>query len=255
MTTRPDAPAATRIRSVTDRISFSIASVETALEPGGQVIAMGYSCTALRRLAACATAMVAIIAPARSPAAAAADSWRYAGLAPAPRVAVETDLAQLVPAARPLLERLAGIVAFDDAVGQCRGAATSCSMPESGVDGRWAIHLDAQTTSATLPSNRFLVYHEIGHAVWDLLLDDAHHRAFAHAVRVALHDHACIDGLGRPCATLPEIFADEFARFAGGFAASMSFYWTPPIFDAATFGALAGLRCGAGGATPVRSAR
>ena len=115
-------------------------------------------------------------------------------------------------------------------------------MSGPSVDGGWEIHLDAQTTSATFPSNRFLVYHEIGHAVWGLLLDDAHHRAFAHAVRVALHDKACIDGLGRPCATLPEIFADEFARFAGGFAASMSFYWTPPIFDAATFASLTTMR-------------
>ena len=177
---------------------------------------MGGSCTALRRLAACATALVVLIGPTRSPAAASTDSWRYAGLAPAPRAAVEADLAQIVPAARPLLERLVGTVAFDDAVGQCRGPATSCSTPKSGDDGRWGIHLDAQTTSATFLSNRFLVYHEIGHAVWGLLLDDVHHQAFAQAVRVALHGKACIDGLGRPCATLPEIFADEFRDSPAG---------------------------------------
>jgi hypothetical protein len=74
--------------------------------------------------------------------------------------------------------------------------------------------------------------------VWGLLLDDAQHRAFARAVRAALHGKPCVDGLGRPCAPLQEVFADEFARFAGDFAVSMSFYWTPPIFDAATFGSL-----------------
>jgi len=75
-----------------------------------------------------------------------------------------------------------------------------------------------------------------------LQFDDAHRRAFADAVRAALHGKPCVDGLGRPCAALAEVFADEFARYAGGFAASMSFYWTPPIFRAATFGALVALR-------------
>jgi hypothetical protein len=195
-----------------------------------------------RRLAALALTSLLLTAPAGPPAAAGAGAWRFDGLAPAPRAAVEADLAQLVPAARSLLQRLAGAVAFDSAVSHCRRPATSCSIPRSGVDGRWGIHLDADTTSATFPGNRFLVYHEIGHAVWELLLDDAHHRAFAHAVRAALDGKPCVDGLGRPCAPLTEIFADEFARFAGDFAVSMSFYWTPPIFDAATFGSLVAVR-------------
>jgi hypothetical protein len=193
--------------------------------------------------AACATALVAMAAPTGSTRPGSAEpapasGWRFAGLAPAARAAVEADLAQLVPAARPLVHSLASAVVFDSAVSHCRGAATSCSLAKSGIGGQWGIHLDAQTTSATFPSNRFLVYHEIGHAVWGLLLDDAHRRAFADAVRVALHGKPCVNGLNRPCAILPEVFADEFARFAGGFAVSMSFYWTPPIFDAATFGSL-----------------
>jgi hypothetical protein len=177
---------------------------------------MRYARTALCRLAACIAALAAIIVPPRRSAAAGADGWRYAGLAAVARTAVAADLAQIVPAAGPLLQSLAGVVAFDAATSRCRGAATSCSIPNTGGDGRWGIHLDAHTTSATFPSNRFLVYHEIGHAVWDLRLDDGHHRAFADAVRAALHGKPCVDGLGRSCAALPEVFADEFARFARG---------------------------------------
>jgi hypothetical protein len=201
----------------------------------------------LRKLAAgVGIAAVALLQTSASPHAGAAASragtWLFAGLAPAARAAVQADLAQVVPAARPLLQSLAGAVELDSAVSHCRGAATSCSTPHSGVDGRWGIHLDAQTTSATYPSNRFLVYHEIGHAVWGLLLDDAHHQAFARAVRAALHGRPCVDGLGRPCAALGEVFADEFARFAGDFAVSMSFYWTPSIFDPTTFHSLVAVR-------------
>ena len=218
MTTQPDAPAAARIRPVTDRITFSIASAEAALELGGPGDHHG---GLVHRATPVGRVRHRIGRAHRADPVTRRRKHRLVavrGPGPAPRAAVEADLAQIVPAARPLLERLVGTVAFDDAVGQCRGPATSCSMPKSGDDGRWGIHLDAQTTSATFLSNRFLVYHEIGHAVWGLLLDDVHHQAFAQAVRVALHGKACIDGLGRPCATLPEIFADEFSRFAGGFA-------------------------------------
>ena len=61
-------------------------------------------------------------------------------------------------------------------------------------------------------------------------------RAFADAVSRALHGRACINDQGRPCAVLPEMFADEFARYVGGFAASMSYYCTPPLLDAVAFG-------------------
>jgi len=201
----------------------------------------------LQKLAAgVGIAAVALLHISASPRAGAAespaDAWLFVGLAPAAVAAVQVDLAQVVPAARPLLHSLAGAVEFDSTVSHCRGAATSCSIPHSGLDARWGIHLDAQTTSATYPSNRFLVYHEIGHAVWGLLLDDAHHQAFARAVRTALRGRPCIDGLGRPCAALGEVFADEFARFAGDFAVSISFYWTPSIFDTATFGGLVVVR-------------
>src|SRR4051794_35505930 len=164
-------------------------------------------------------------------------AWSVA-LPPHARTSVQADLSSVTPASGPLLERLAGMVSFDDEVAQCRRPAVSCSSSGSGLDGRWGIHLDAQTTAFTYPSNRFLVYHEIGHAAWGLLLGSADRRAFEAAVHRALRGRPCINDQGRPCAVLPEMFADEFARYVGGFAVSMSYYCTPPLLDAAAFGAL-----------------
>ncbi|HVN11300.1 MAG TPA: hypothetical protein VMT69_04340 [Kineosporiaceae bacterium] len=168
-----------------------------------------------------------------------ARTWRF-DLPSSARAAVQLDLAQVVPAARPVVERLAGMVAFDDDVAFCRPPAASCSQADSGIGGRWGIHLDRDTTAATFPSNRFLVYHELGHAVWGLLLTPDGHQAFVRAVGAALHGRPCINDLGGPCAVMPELFADEFARYAGGFAVSMSYYCTPPLLDPITFGALVG---------------
>jgi hypothetical protein len=156
------------------------------------------------------------------------------------RAQVEADLAKVTPAAQPLIRRLTGRISFDGRVLSCRPPATSCSYPFSGVDGRWGIHLDAGTTASTSPSNRFLVYHEMGHAVWGLLLGPAGRQAFDRDVRRALDGQPCRNGFGEPCAALTEMFADEFARYAGGFAASMSCYSTPPLLDDAAFGALVG---------------
>jgi hypothetical protein len=93
-------------------------------------------------------------------------TWRFTGMTAAAKAAVESDLILAVPAVRPLLGRLAPAVSVDAATSECRAGALSCSYRDQGIDGRWGIHLDAQTTSATYPSNRFIVYHEIGHAVW-----------------------------------------------------------------------------------------
>jgi hypothetical protein len=154
------------------------------------------------------------------------------------RGAVQIDVAGVRPATRPLLQRLAGMTSFDDHVDQCRPPATSCSTPGSGVDGRWGVHLDADTTRFTYPSNRFLVYHEIGHAEWGLLLGPNGQRAFADAVSRALRGRPCVNDQGGPCAVLQEMFADEFARYVGGFKASMSYYCTPPLLDAVAFAAV-----------------
>jgi hypothetical protein len=166
-------------------------------------------------------------------------AWSVA-LPPHARSSVQADLSAVAPVSGPLLERLAGMVSFDDRVAQCAPPAVSCSSSGSGLDGRWGIHLDAQTTAFTYPSNRFLVYHEIGHAAWGLLLGSADRRAFEAAVNRALRGRPCVNDQGRPCAVLPEIFADEFARHVGGFRVSMSYYCTPPLLDAAAFGAIVG---------------
>jgi hypothetical protein len=173
-------------------------------------------------------------------AASGARTWRF-DLPAGARAAVQVDLAQVVPAARPVVGRLAGMVAFDyDVVGFCRSPAVSCSQAGTGLDGRWGIHLDRHTTAMTFPSNRFLVYHELGHAVWGLLLTPDGHQAFARTVTAALRGRPCINDQDRPCTVLPEMFADEFARYAGGFAVSMSYYCTPPLLSPSTFGALVG---------------
>lgn len=195
------------------------------------------------RLAALALTAVLVggapYAAAGTQSASGARTWRF-DLPSAARAAVQLDLAQVVPAARPVVERLAGVIAFDDDVALCRPPAASCSQAGTGVDGRWGIHLDRDTTAMTFPSNRFLVYHELGHAVWGLLLTQDVHQAFARAVDAALHGRQCVNDQGGPCAVLPEMFADEFARYAGGFAVSMSYYCTPPLLDPITFGALVG---------------
>jgi hypothetical protein len=168
-------------------------------------------------------------------------TWLF-DLAPRARASVQVDLAEVTPVAQPLIRRLSGMASFDDRVSQCRPPAVSCSTSGSGIRGRWGIHLDAGTTAFTYPSNRFLVYHEIGHAQWRLLLGSTGQRRFAQAISHALRGRRCLNDQGRPCAVLPEMFADEFARYVGGFAASMSYYCTPPLLDAATFGALVGIR-------------
>jgi hypothetical protein len=182
-----------------------------------------------------------------------ASTWRF-DLPPAARVAVQVDLAEVVPTARPVIQRLAGVIAFDDRVNLCHAPAESCSYPNTGRDGRWGIHLNTNVTALTFPANRFTVYHELGHAVWDLLLTPDRHRAFARAVQAALHGNRCLNDQGRPCAVLPEMFADEFARYSGGFAVSMDCYGTPPLLDAGTFGALVDAPSSAGEQLMVRPA-
>lgn len=189
----------------------------------------------IRRLAAAALMCVLFVPPLPAAAAAPGSSEFRFDLAGVARTSVESDLALVVEPAGSLVQRLAGRVAFDADVDRCKGKAASCSYPRQGADGRWGIHLDAQTTSATFPSNRFLVYHEIGHAVWGLLLDASQRRAFSVAVDRSLAGQPCLDDLGRPCAEIQEVFADEFARYAGGFKVSMSYYCTPPLLDAETF--------------------
>jgi hypothetical protein len=58
------------------------------------------------------------------------------------------------------------------------------------------------------------------------------------AVSRALRGRPCTNDQGRACAVLHEMFADEFARYVGGFAPSMSYYCTTPLLDPLTFAAV-----------------
>lgn len=156
------------------------------------------------------------------------------------RAAVQADLAAVTPVAAPVIKRVAPLLWFDDDVAACPPPAASCAYPASDITGPWRIHLDAQTTAFTYPSNRFVVYHEIGHAVWELVLGAAGRNAFTDAVRRALNGKPCVNDQGRPCGPITEMFADEFARFAGGFAVSMSYYCTPPLVPSITMASLVG---------------
>src|SRR4051812_43659660 len=68
-------------------------------------------------------------------------TWHF-DLTSAARRAVELDIAQIVPLARPVVERLAGLVVFDADVSLCAPPAESCSLAGTGPDGRWGVHLD-----------------------------------------------------------------------------------------------------------------
>ena len=61
-----------------------------------------------------------------------------------------------------------------------------------GGESMWT----GRTTAVTFPSNRFLVYHELGHAVWGLLLTSDDRRAFGGAVTNALHGRRCVNDQG-----------------------------------------------------------
>jgi hypothetical protein len=191
-----------------------------------------------RRLAVVAATLLLLVPSVVTPSATARSpqrtGWAFGDLSGAPRANVLDDLGRVVPTARLVLRLLEGQVSFDRDTDACHGAE-SCSYARQGVDGRWGVHLDRQTLAARLPANRFIVLHELGHAVWHLVLDDSGRRAFVSAVHEALGGGPCLRDDGAPCAVVEEVFADEFARFAGGFAVSMSWYETPPLLDARAF--------------------
>jgi hypothetical protein len=81
------------------------------------------------------------------------------------------------------------------------------------------------------------VLHELGHAVWGMVLRPADRAAFSAAVARSLAGAPCTRARsGEPCASTGEMFADEFARWAGGFAHSMTVYETPALLASTTFG-------------------
>jgi hypothetical protein len=204
------------------------------------------------RIASLITAAAATIAilPASqgsAPAAAAAPvalhasgTWNVRDLSAAARTTFTADLRQVLPAARPVLALMDGSIAINSNVRPCAGFGDSCSFPAPAASSAaWQIHLGSDITDGTYPSQRFVVYHEIGHAVWSMLLRPSDQQAFIAAFRAGLHGAPCKGfRTGRPCAPLQELFADEFARWAGGFPHSMTTYETPSAVSAPTMAAI-----------------
>jgi hypothetical protein len=155
-------------------------------------------------------------------------TWNVAGLNKAERVSFAADLDQVIPAARPVLALMDGSIAVDQNVAPCQGYGESCSFPAPAGSARpWDVHLSQRIVSEGYMSDRFVVYHEIGHAVWSVLLRPADQQAFIRAFRAGLHGPCKGFRTGRSCASTQELFADEFARWAGCFAHSMTTYETP----------------------------
>jgi hypothetical protein len=201
-----------------------------------------------RRLVAATVALIAVlpasygVAPAHpAPTVlSASGTWDVGALDAHARTNFLADAAQALPAARPVLTLIDGSIAVDGNVKPCAGLGESCSFPEpAGSRTRWGIHLATDITGNTYQGQRFIVLHEIGHAVWDMVFTPTDQQAFVAAASATLHGKPCRRvRSGRPCAAVQELFADEFARWAGGFKVSMSCYETPALVGAATFGSI-----------------
>jgi hypothetical protein len=162
-------------------------------------------------------------------------TWELQALPPAARAAVLADVDDARPAARRAIDLVDGSVAVDLDVRVCGSGADSCSYREpDGAPTPWRIHLGEDTSSDDELPRRFIVLHEIGHAVYGLVLDAADRAAFDADVARTLHGkpcrrvHSCA-----ACAPIWEVFADEFARWAGGFGENLTGYDTPPLVTAA----------------------
>jgi hypothetical protein len=164
-------------------------------------------------------------------------TWAFRGLSPAERANVAADIAQAASAARPVLDLLDGSVAIDSYASKC-AVGDACSHPEPSAGRGWTIHLPHGTLAGSFPSQRFIVLHEIGHAVWALVFRQADRDAFVAAAQKAFPGGHCVATNGAACAPLYEMFADEFARWAGDFQACMDTYATPPLLTGDAFGAI-----------------
>jgi len=165
-------------------------------------------------------------------------TWTFAGLSPAARANVAADAAAAIPAAQPVLDLLDGSIAIDTDALLC-GPTGGCSRAEDSQGRNWTMHLPSDWVSGTYQAQRFLVLHEIGHAAWHLVLHGADRSAFIAAVERSLAGRPCRQFRHEgPCAPIGEMFADEFARWAGGFEVAMSSYETPSLLTSAQFGAV-----------------
>src|SRR5262249_55089751 len=158
-------------------------------------------------------------------------SWAFAGLSPLERANVAADIAEAKPAARQVLDLIDGTVAIDSYANKCK-VGDACSHPDKSNGRPWTIHLPHGTLDGTTPSQRFIVLHEIGHAVWALVFRQADRDAFVAAAQKTFPGGQCVATNGAACAPLYEMFADEFSRWAGGFEVCMDTYATPALLTA-----------------------
>jgi hypothetical protein len=149
------------------------------------------------------------------------------------------------PEARRLLLRVSPLVRFEVNRGACAAASASCvRAAEPGVARPIVISISAAQlgrarTPAARAVRRFVILHELAHAVDAALLTPAGRAAFAAALRGAARAPCRPRAAsGTPCAPAHELFADELARFAGGFDVSLTTYDTPPLLTAGQVSAL-----------------
>jgi hypothetical protein len=165
-------------------------------------------------------------------------TWRMDALSPAVRANVTADVSLTNPSARQAIDLVDGSVAIDLDTRVCGAGFDSCSYGQPpGAPTPWRIHLSRDTSGGTYDTQRFIVLHEIGHAVWNLVFDRHDREAFARAVDRALRGAPCrrvgVES-GQPCARTEEVFGDEFARWAGGFERNLTGYYTPTLLAAPT---------------------
>ena len=201
----------------------------------------------MQRLTATALIVAASLLAASSPSGASGSSprvtltptgtWAFSGLSSPERANVAADIAATMPAARQVLDLVDGAVAIDPYTNLCV-VGDACSHPDPSAGRPWTIHLPHGTLAGTFPSQRFIVLHEIGHAVWSLVFRQVDRDAFQSAAQSAFPGGRCVATNGAACAPLYEMFADEFARWAGHFEACMDTYYTPALLTGDAFGAI-----------------
>ena len=166
-------------------------------------------------------------------------------LTAADRLVVLRAIESTRPEARALLTEISGEVTITRAEnGGCPTMHMSCvyggdpNDPDIGGRPIVVAYHQVHLTTGDSPIGRFLLLHELGHAVDAALLQPAGRRALATAIRAgARHAGSCRPG-SEGCVGIHEAFADEFARWAGRYPGSLSAYGTPALVPDDRFGAL-----------------
>jgi len=175
--------------------------------------------------------------PSSTPTLSTEGTWTFRGLDPVERLNFAADIASAMPAARQVLDLVDGSIAIDSYANLCV-VGDACSHPEPSAGRPWTIHLPHGTLDGTYMSQRFVVFLEIGHAVWSRAFRQLDRDAFAQAWSDRLGGRPCATWDGDPCAPIHEIFADEFARWVGNFEVCMDAYRTPALISDAAFGTI-----------------